>query len=77
MSDDEDRTRQLNTLSGVSFAALLIALAWGNAVDLFLVAAVVLIAMFALARKPRTKAVTAAAVGFVVAFVVAALIQQL
>lgn len=77
MANDEDRTRQLNTLTGVSYVALLIAMAWGNAIGMFLVTAIVLVAMLALTGKPRTKTVTAAAAVFGEAFLVAVLIQQL
>ena len=77
MSDDEKRARQLNTLSGISIAALLITTAWGNATGMFLVAAILLVGMLALTERPRTKVLTAATVCGGVAFLLAVLIQQL
>lgn len=77
MSDDERRQRLLNIVSGISIAALTITTAWGNAIGMFVVSVIVLVAILACSGKLAARAAYAAAVVFAAAFLVAMLVQNL
>lgn len=77
MTDDEKRTRQLNAISGIAIAALLITVAWGNAIAMFAVSAIILVVMFLFSGKLAGKGIVTVAAACCVAFLVAVLVQNL